>query len=133
MRRLQGTCVVVLIILLHGLHAQGTYMYDLPVGRVGFSSDIILTCTKDGNRVEATFWKRPSLVAGPETILTGLEYSFTLTQQLEAYYCCSGPSAVGPESECKPLVGKRNSPWPSCLSLPSPSKNKCIILTTWWL
>ncbi len=90
-------------IFLQELNAQN---YILQIIRDGESSVITLRCNKleDGFIVaDAEFWKKPSVHSfNPELLGTGEEYSFTLTQQLEAYYCC-GKNFNG---DCEPLVGK---------------------------
>ncbi len=93
-------------IFLQELNAQN---YILQIMRDGESSFITLSCDKDDGSIvaDAEFWKKQSVDSpNPELVDTGEEYSFTLTQQLEAYYCC-GKNFIG---DCKPLVGKHKGP-----------------------
>ncbi len=93
-------------VFLQELHAQ---IYDLKINRDQVSSVITLSCNKDDWSImaDAEFWKKQSVNSpNPELVGTGEEYSFILTQQLEAYYCC-GKNFIG---DCKPLVGKHKGP-----------------------
>ncbi len=104
MRGWQGPTALVLLVLLHELHAQN-YQLNFQRGNDDLN-DITLSCSKDGYSFSAAFWSRPTEDGSAVSIHNGTGYQFILTQQLEAYYCCGELSNVEPDSDCKPLLGK---------------------------